>query len=51
MFDFNVLKFFDINTRSSKVLSPFPVSWELPSPGWVKIKIDGVVRGSSSIAT
>jgi len=25
MFDFNVLKFFGINTRSGKVLSPLPV--------------------------
>jgi len=25
MFDFNVLKFFDINTRSDKVLHPLPI--------------------------
>jgi len=41
MMDFNVIKFFGINNRASKVLRPLPVRWELPSPGWVKINIDG----------
>ena len=45
MFDFNVLKFFDINTRSDKVLHPPPIRWEFPSPGWVKINNDSVTRG------
>ena len=33
MLDFNVIKFFGINTRSSKVCCPLPVRWEFPSPG------------------
>ena len=45
MFDFNVLKFFGINTHSGKVLRHLPVRWEFPSPGWVKINIDGAARG------
>ena len=45
MFDFNVLKFFDINTHSGKFLHPLHVRWEFPSLGLVKINIDGVVRG------
>jgi len=45
MFDFNVLKFFGINTRTGKVLRHLPVRWEFPSPGWVKINTDGVARG------
>jgi len=49
--DFNVLKFFGINTRSGKVLSPLPVRWEFPSPGWVKINIDGAARGSPGFST
>ena len=28
MFDFNMLKFFDINTCSGKVLHPLPVRWD-----------------------
>jgi len=32
MFDFNVLKFFGINTHTSKVLRPLLVRWEFPSP-------------------
>ena len=51
MFDFSMLKFFDINTRSSKFLHPFPVRWSFLSPGWVKINTDGVVRGSLGLAT
>jgi len=30
MLDFNVIKFFGINTRSGKILRP-PVRWEFPS--------------------
>ena len=30
--DFNVIKFFGINTRTGKVLRPLPI-WEFPSPG------------------
>ena len=33
MFDFNVLKFFGINTRTGKVLRPLPVRWQFSSPG------------------
>jgi len=33
MLDFNVIKFFGINTRSGKVLHPLSVRWEFPSPG------------------
>jgi len=51
MFNFNVLKFFCINTRSGKVPSPLPVRWEFPSPDCVKINIDGVARGSLDFAT
>jgi len=43
--DFNVIKLFDINTRNGKFFCHFLVRWEFPSPGWVKINIDGVVRG------
>ena len=50
MFNFNVLKFFDINTRSGKVLHPLPVRWEFPSPDWVRINTDGATRGSPSLA-
>jgi len=41
--------FFNINTRSGKVLHPLPVRWEFPSPGWVKINIDGTTRGSPGL--
>ena len=51
MFDFNVLKFFGINTRTGKVIRPLLVRWEFPSPGWVKINIDGTVRGYLGLAT
>ena len=33
MFDFNVLKFFDINTYCGKFLHPLLVRWEFPSSG------------------
>jgi len=45
IFDFNVLKLFCINTRTDKVLRPLPVRLEFPSLGWVKINIDGAIRG------
>ena len=45
MLDFNVIKFFGINTHSGKVLRPLPVRWEFPSLGWVKINADGAARG------
>jgi len=51
MLDFNVIKFFGINTRSGKVLRPLHVRWEFPSPGWVKINTDGVARGYPGLAT
>jgi len=51
MLDFNVITFFGINTRIDKVLHPLLVRWEFPSLGWVKINIDGVVRGYPSLAT
>jgi len=51
MLDFNVIKFFYINIRSGKVLRPLPVRWEFPSPGWVKINIDGAARGYPGLAT
>jgi len=40
IFDFNVLKFFGINTHTGKVLRPFPIRWEFLSPNWVKININ-----------
>jgi len=45
MLDFNVIKFFGINTRSGKVLCPLPVRWEFLSLGWVKITTDRTARG------
>ena len=51
MLDFNVIKFFGINTRTGKVLCPLPVRWEFPSPGWVKINTDGATRGYPGLAT
>jgi len=51
MLDFNVIKFFGINTRTGKVLHPLFVRWEFPSPDWVKINIDGAVRGYPDLAT
>jgi len=52
MLDFNVIKFFGINTRSGKVLRPLPNRWEFSSPTWVKINTNGattcggIFRGS-----
>jgi len=51
MLDFNVIKFFGINTRTDKVLRPLPIKWEFPSPGWVKIKTNGVDWGYPGLAT
>jgi len=51
MFDFNVLKFFGINTRTGKVLCHLLVRWKFPSPGWVKINTDGAARGYPGLAT
>ena len=51
MFDFNVLKFFNTDTCSEKVLHSLLVRWKFPSPGWVKINIDGPARGSLGLAT
>jgi len=51
MLDFNVIKFFGINTRSGKALRPLPVRWEFPSPGWVKLNTDGTAKGYPSLAT
>jgi len=48
MLEFNVIKFFSINTYSGKVLRHFSVSWEFPSLDWVKINIDGTSNGGSS---
>jgi len=45
MLDFKVIKFFCINTRSGKVLRHLPARWDFPSPGWIKINIDGAARG------
>jgi len=51
MLDFNVIKFFGINTRSGKVLCPLPVRWEFPSPDRVKINTDGATTGYPGLAT
>jgi len=51
MLDFNVIKFFGINTHSGKVLRYLPVRWKFPSLGWVKINIDGAVKGYPGLAT
>ena len=51
MLDFNMIKFFGINTRGGKVFRPLYVIWEFPSPCWVKINIDGVVMRYPGLAT
>jgi len=51
MLDFNVIKFFGINTRTGKVLRPLPVRWEFPSLGWVKINTNRAARGYPCLAT
>jgi len=35
MMNFNVIKFFGINTRIGKVLRPLPIRQEFPTPGRV----------------
>ena len=50
MLNFNVIKFFGINTRISKVLCPLSIIWEFPSPGWVKINTDRAARGYPGLA-
>jgi len=51
MMDFNVVKFFGINTRTGKVFHPLLDRWEFPSPGWIKINTDGIARGYPCLAT
>ena len=59
MLDFNVIKFFGINTRTGKVLHPLPVRWKFPDfakvlhppPGWVKVNTNGAARGYPDFAT
>ena len=51
MLDFNVIKFFGIITSIGKVLCPFPLRWEFPLLGWVKINTDGAARGYPGLAT
>jgi len=51
MLDFNVIRFFGINTRTGKVFRPLLVRWEFPSPDWVKVNTDGVTRGYPCLAT
>ena len=51
MLDFNVIKFFGINTRSGKILRSLPVRWEFPSPGWVKINTNGTAKEYPDLAT
>ena len=50
MLNFNVIKFFGINTCTGKVLRPLPIRWEFPSTCWVKINTDGAVRGYHDLA-
>jgi len=50
MFNFNVLKFFGINTHTGKVLRPLHVRWKFPSPSWVKINTDGATKGYLGLA-
>jgi len=51
MLNFNVIKFFGINTCTGKVLRLCPVRWEFRSPGWVKINTDEADRGYTGFAT
>jgi len=51
MFNFNMIKFFGINTRSGKVFRLLLIRWEFPSLGWVKINTDGATRGYPNLAT
>jgi len=49
MLNFNVIKFFGINTCVVKVLCHLLVIWEFLSLGWVKINTDRVARGYSGL--
>jgi len=51
MLDFNVIKFFGINTCSGKFFRHLPARWKFSSPGWVKINTDGAARGYPGLAT
>ena len=51
MLDFNVIKFFCINTRIGKVLRPLLIRWEFPSLGWVKLTLIGLLGGYPGLAT
>ena len=51
MMDFSVIMFFGINTHTGKVLRPLSIRWEFPSPSWVKINTDRVVRGYPGLVT
>jgi len=51
MLDFNVIKFFGVNTRTGKVLRPLLVRWKFPSLDWVKINTGGAARGYPGLAT
>ena len=51
MMDFNVIKFFGMNTHTGKVLCPLLVRWEFPSPSWVKMNTDEAARGYPGLAT
>ena len=51
MLDFNVIKFFVINTHTGKVLHHLLVRWEFSSLGWVKINTNRVARGYPALAT
>ena len=51
LLDFNMIKVFGINTRIGKILHPFPIRWEFPSLGWVKINIDETTKGYPGLAT
>jgi len=50
MMDFNVIKFFGMNTRTGQVLCPLLVRWEFPSPRWVKMNTEGAGRGYPGLA-
>ena len=46
MTSFVMLKFVNINTKSSKLNSTIQVIWQSPMVNRIKVNIDGVVRGS-----
>lgn len=51
IYDFSVLEFFGIGTRSSKARNSIQVVWEFPSLGWFKVNTDGASRGSPGSVT